>query len=226
MSLLAPDVPYGNPAFGLSDDQIATVVDIICKGVDVARPNVTPGMHEVPITRIVRKEARRVKKTLGLTNLEIYGEHEIDNMATHDSSVLGRIDIVMQFLHQFGEEDAYVAVECKRVRPGDSTLNGRYVSQGVDRFLTGKYAAGHERGFMLGYMLALPVRDVVNFIDRRIRKQYGESAALRPTRAHPHSLAILKNTLVQSGNHQIQLEHVFVDMLPADPVQKTVKSPP
>lgn len=219
MPLLTSDVPYGSPAFALSDDQIATTLDLICRGAHAARPNLNPGMLEVPITSVVRKAIRREKNALGLTNLQIHGEYELDNMATNDPSILGRIDIIMQFLHQFGDEDAYVAVECKRVRPGDSTLNGRYVSEGVDRFVTGKYAAGHEWGFMLGYILALPAQDVVDFIDSRVRKVYGTPAALQSEPTHPQSLAVLTGVLVQDGDHHIRLKHVFVDMLPAAPTK-------
>ena len=102
MSFLRPDIPYGTPAFELSDDQVATVTDLICRGARAARPNVTRGMLEVPMTRVVRKSIRRVKKALALTNLEIHGEHELDDMGTDGPSILGRIDIILQFLHQFG----------------------------------------------------------------------------------------------------------------------------
>lgn len=215
--MLKPDLPYGNPAFALSEDQVATVVDIVCRGAQSARSNVTPGMLEVPITSVVRKAMKRVKKELGLTNLQIQGEFELDDMAKNDPSILGRIDITLQFLHQFGEEDAYVAVECKRVRPGDTALNGRYVSQGVDRFATGQYAAGHEWGFMLGYVLALPAQDIIDYIDSRICKVYGKQAGLEPKPSHPLSIAVLTSTLLQGGNHRIRMKHIFVDMLPAGP---------
>lgn len=217
MSLLTPDVPYGLPAFALSDDQIATVVDLVCRGCDAARPDITPGMLEVPTTIVVRKGMRRVKKTLGLTNLQVRGEVELEDMATNDPALLGRIDITLQFLHQFGDEDAYVAVECKRVRAGDSTLNGSYVAKGVDRFVTSQYAAGHDWGFMLGYVLALPASDVVDAIDARIRKTYGEAAGLTSEMTHTLSLAVLEGALVQSDSHTIRLKHIFVDMLPAAP---------
>lgn len=215
MSLFAPDVPYGSPAFALSDDQLATVLDLVCRGADAARANVTPGMLEVPTTMVVRKAMRRVKKALGLTNLQIRGEHELEDMSTTDPSILGRIDITLHFLHQFGDEDAYVAVECKRVRAGDAALNSSYVAKGVDRFVTGKYAAGHEWGFMLGYVLATPVEEVVTFIDGRLRKAYGDAAALAPDTAHPASLAVLSGVLTQNGKHAICLKHIFVDMLAA-----------
>ena len=215
MPLLTPDVPYGSPAFALSHDQIATVLDLVCRGADEARADVTPGMLEVPTTIVVRKAMRRVKKALGFTNLQIRGEHELEDMSTTDPSILGRIDITLQFLHQFGDEDAYVAVECKRVRAGDTTLNGSYVSKGVDRFVTGQYAAGHEWGFMLGYVLGIPVEDIVSYIDARVRKVYGDPAALAPDTPHPASLAVLESAVVQSGHHTIRLKHVFVDMLVA-----------
>ena len=217
MSFLTPNIPFGRPAFALSDDQVATVLDLVCRGAHYARPNVISGMNEVRMTRVVRKGMKRVKKVLGLTNLQIQGEYELDNMETNDSSILGRIDITLQFTHQFGDEDAYVAVECKRVKPGDTTLNGNYVSNGVERFVTGKYAAGHEWGFMLGFILALPADRAIHFIDRRIRKVYGQQAALQRESTHPQSLAILAGTLIQSGHHRIRVQHVFVDMLPAGP---------
>ncbi|MBF0871782.1 hypothetical protein [Gluconobacter japonicus] len=221
MSLLTPDAPFGHPAFALSDDQIATVVDLVCRGCDAARPDLTTGMLEVPITIVVRKAMRRVKKTLGLTNLQIRGEVELEDMSTNDSALLGRIDITLQFLHQFGDEDAYVAVECKRVQAGDSTLNGSYVAKGVDRFVTSQYAAGHDWGFMLGYILALPASDVVEAIDARIRKTYGESAGLTPQASHALSLAVLEGALTQSGSHTIRLKHIFVDMIPAAQIKAT-----
>lgn len=218
MSLLTPDVPFGLPAFALSDDQIATVVDLVCRGCAAARPDVTPGMLEVPTTIVVRKAMRRVKKTLGLTNLQVRGEVELEDMATNDPALLGRIDITLQFLHQFGDEDAYVAVECKRVRAGDSTLNGSYVAKGVDRFVTSQYAANHDWGFMLGYVLALPASDVVDAVDARIRRKYGEAAGLTPETAHALSLAVLEGALTQNDSHTIRLKHIFVDMIPAAPV--------
>ena len=162
---LLSDSPAGRPSFELSEDQIATVVDLLCKGAANAHEFVTPGMLEVPITIQVRKAMLRLKKQLGFTNLQIIGEFELLDMNTNDPEVLGRIDIILKFLHQFEDEDAYLGVECKRVSPQDATLSQRYVSQGVDRFVSGQYAAGHHWGLMLGYVLHLPVANLVG--DRR-----------------------------------------------------------
>jgi hypothetical protein len=215
MALLTPDAPFGQPAFALSVDQIATVLDLVCRGAQEAQPDIKSGMLEVPTTIVIRKAMRRVKKDLELTNLEIRGEHELENMATTDATILGRIDITLKFLHQFGNEDAYVAIECKRVGASLSDLNAKYVSNGVDRFVTGQYGSEHEWGFMLGYVLALPVQDVVGAIDKRLQKVYGATAKLTPEAAHTLSLAIFEGALTQNSGHAMRLKHVFVDMTAA-----------
>jgi hypothetical protein len=213
---LAPDQPIGRPSFELSEDQLATVVDLLCTGTAEARQSVSAGMLEVPITTRVRKAMLRVKKALGLTNLEIGGEFELLDPTTTNSEVEGRIDITLKFLHQFGDEEAYLAVECKRVAAGNTTLNGRYVTQGVDRFVTGQYAQGHHWGMMLGYLLELPVSPVVDEINRRIEDTYGSTAKLETTSAHAEALSVHTGALSQGTvGHIIRLLHIFVDMTSA-----------
>lgn len=210
---LSPDMPIGRPSFELSEDQLATVVDLLCLSATEARTSVTPGMLEVPITIQMRKAMLRVKRQLGLTNLQVGGEFELLDPNTADSNVVGRIDIILQFLHQFGDEEAYLAVECKRVASGDNPLNKKYVTQGVDRFVTGKYAQGHHWGMMLGYVLKLPVSPLVNEINSRIASSYGQSAVLEVVSAHQNSLAMHSGALTQGATgHIIRLLHIFVDM--------------
>ena len=213
---LSPDLPIGRPSFDLSEDQIATVIDLLCCGVAAARPLLQPGMLEVPITIHVKKAMRRLKKEFGLSNLEIMGEFELLDLSNNDPEVLGRIDIILRFLHQFGDEEAYLGVECKRVGHGESGLNQRYVTQGVDRFVTGQYATGHHWGVMLGYVLRLPTAAIVKGIDARIRTTYGEAAQLRDLDAHVEALSAHLGDLAQgTAGHVIRLMHVFVDTTPA-----------
>lgn len=213
---LSVDAPIGRPSLELNDDQIATVVDLLCRGVANARVEVGVGMLEVPITIQVKKAVRRLKKELGLTNLEIGGEFELLDISNSDPEVLGRIDIILRFIHQFGDEDAYLGVECKRIANGDSSLNRRYVTEGVNRFVTGQYATGHRWGMMLGYVLKLPDPPIATDIDTRIRKAYGESAKLEVIECHPSALSMHTDEVVQGSNgHVIRLVHIFVDMTTA-----------
>lgn len=213
---LSPDLPVGRPSFDLSEDQLATVVDLLCRGVAAARPLLEPGMLEVPITIHVKKAMRRLKKELGLSNLEITGEFELLDLSNDEAEVIGRIDIILSFLHQFGDEEAYLGVECKRVGHGESGLNQRYVTQGVNRFVTGQYASGHHWGMMLGYVLRLPSADLVKGIDARIRATYGEAAKLADLEAHADALSAHSGDLAQgTTGHVIRLMHIFVDTTPA-----------
>jgi hypothetical protein len=209
---LSPDLPVGRPSFALSEDQLATVIDLLCRGVAAARPLLTPGMLEVPITLHVKKAMLRLKKELGLSNLEITGEFELLDLGNDDPEVLGRIDVVLRFLHQFGDEEAYLGVECKRVGHGESALNQRYVTQGVDRFVTGQYASGHRWGVMLGYVLRLPSAAMVKGIDARVRATYGDAAKLDDLDGHANALSLHSGDLVQgTQGNVIRLMHIFVD---------------
>lgn len=209
---LLPNLPVGRPSFDLTEDQLATVVDLLCQGVAAARPLLEPGMLEVPITIHVKKAMRRLKKEFGLSNLEIAGEFELLDLSNNDPEVLGRIDIILRFLHQFGDEEAYLGVECKRVGNGESALNQRYVTKGVDRFVSGQYASGHHWGVMLGYVLKLPSASLVTGIDTRIRSTYGEAAKLIDLDAHADALSMHSGELAQGvAGHIIRLMHVFVD---------------
>lgn len=217
---LSPDLPLGHPSFDLSEDQLATVVDLLCRGAANARPLMQPGMLEVPITYHVKKAMRRLKKDLGLSNLEITGEFELLDLSNDNPEVLGRIDIILRFQHQFGNEDAYLGVECKRVGCGESNLNNRYVTKGVERFAAGQYGAGHHWGMMLGYVLKLPSADIVKGIDARIRTTYGEAAKLDDLDPHASALSMHTSSLSQGlSGHIIRLMHIFVDTTPAAPIE-------
>lgn len=208
--------PENRSSLGLSDMQVVTVLNLLCLGAANGRDAVKPGMREEDINRVVRKEIRRAKRSLGIGSLEVSGEREIDDSETRGPSIRGRIDIVLEFLQQFGDEDAYVGVECKRVAAGDSRLNSLYVTQGIDRFVTGRYCQGHRWAFMLGYVLVLPVSQIVTYIATRVESVYGISAVFRRTGCHPDALEVMENVLQQNSNSMIRLKHIFVDMVPAN----------
>ena len=206
------DICHGNPTLELREDEIETVVDLLCRGSHEARRELTRGMSEPNISRVVRKSMIRAKRALDTPHVQIQGEHELDDMNTSGPRILGRVDITFRFRHQFGDENAYVAVECKRVAAGDNGLNGRYVSDGVSRFASGQYSKGHAWAFMLAYVIALPASDVVDFINAKISEAYGVGAEMQPAGHRPCSLAIRWSALPQSGGRVIRLMHVFVDM--------------
>lgn len=214
MSFAIPNSPIGNPSFALSESQIATVLELVCRGTFEAKVDVLskPLKREVDISRVAVKEMLRAKRKLNITNLEIHSEYEHLEMRTNDPKVRGRIDISFKFGHQFGDEYAYVAVECKRVAAGKTSLNHRYVTEGVARFSAGQYSENHEWAFMLGYVIKPPVSDILATIDTKIRAGFGLDAALKFETPHQLSLAVRQSALVRAKSHPLKLKHIFVAM--------------
>lgn len=211
---LVPDLPIGSPGLGLSGDEILTAIDLICTGCLEARASVKAGMLEVPINVVVRKAMRRIKVGLGLTNIQIGGEYELLDMESSGPELSGRIDITLQYAHQFGDEDNCLVVECKRVAPDDASLISKYVDEGVDRFVVGRYSPGRGLGFMLAYVLSLPVEKLTTRIDGKIRKRYGDDARLVEMTPHRYALSMQAGNVPQ-GTSKIELIHIFVDMFVA-----------
>lgn len=213
--MVTDDLPNGVPSIVLSEDHIATAIQLVCCGAHDARQDLRPGMKEPEITRFVRKSTRRIKRNRRLTSLQILGEPELDDLATRESRIQGRLDLMIQFSIQFGYEDEYLAVECKRVAAGNSALNWLYVKEGVQRFATGKYSKGQKWAIMLGYVLALPLNDVVKGIDEHLVRNYGSKARLQPAAGVAFALGVFDGNLKQGCKNDMLIKHVFVDMVPA-----------
>lgn len=210
------DLTLGKPHVVLSEDQVVTAIDLLCRGADEARQHLTPRMKEPQITRIVRHSVLRIKQKRRLAGIQILGEVELDDPSTPSGRIQGRLDLMIQFPTQFGDEGEYLAAECKLVAAGNATLNRRYVRKGVKRFAIGKYSKGHKWAIMLGYVLALPVDGVVADIHKRLVKDYGAEAGLRAAIAQPASaLGVYDGDLEQGLSNKIRVKHVFVDMVPA-----------
>lgn len=209
------DLPHGTPRIVLSEDHLATAIQLVCCGAHDARQDLKPGMKEPEITRFVRKSTLRIKRNRRLTGLQIWGEVELDDLTTRKSQIQGRLDLMIQFLMQFGNEAEYLAVECKRVAAGNSTLNREYVKNGVRRFSTGQYSKGQSWAIMLGYVLVLPVNDIVEAIDEQLVKDYGCKARLQTAAGSAFALGVFDGKLKQDCQNEIRIKHVFVDMVPA-----------
>jgi hypothetical protein len=64
----------------------------------------------------------------------------------------GRVDIKIINKNDFEDFDAYYIIECKRL-DGRSTLNNKYVSEGLNRFLNGKYSSSYGVNGMIGFII-------------------------------------------------------------------------
>lgn len=74
--------------------------------------------------------------------------------------------------------DPHAVVECKRVSCGCRKLCRLYVHEGIDRFVSGKYARDHRVGFMIGYLLDGSIALVVELINGCLEDELPASESL------------------------------------------------
>lgn len=95
----------------------------------------------------------------------------------------GRTDIPLMFIEVFvksGEHDPHAIVECKRIAENDVALIREYVTEGIDRFCSGKYGKTHYRGFMAAYVLAGSPSAIVLQVNAFLDKHSRQSEHLGP----------------------------------------------
>ena len=63
---------------------------------------------------------------------------------------MGLIDIMVSYTWN---ESTYLTMECKRISSSDNSLALKYVRNGINRFASGKYSAGHSFGIVVGYVI-------------------------------------------------------------------------
>ncbi len=142
------------PGFDLWADQFpAGYVPLIYNLIMNAWPSVKKDacLLEVPITRDLCCQLRRSRNRSRSPFLIQLESHELNNAGEET----GRIDL--KFMHGH-REHVYYSIECKRLRVvqkdgSTSALASEYVKKGMFRYFNGQYAAGLDRGGMLGYVM-------------------------------------------------------------------------
>ena len=130
----------------------------------------------------------------------------------------GRTDVPVFFSdvrEEYDEHDPHAIVECKRIAGNRAGLCREYVVEGIDRFVTGKYAGNHADGFLAGYLLSGDAEAAVACVNR-----YLSGKERRPERLE--SSTVLDVPWARSSRHPrpapagpIALHHAFFGLRPA-----------
>ena len=121
----------------------------------------------------------------------------------------GRTDIPILLRHPFSHEP-HAIIECKRVAGSDSSLCRLYVVQGIDRFVSGKYAGNHATGFMVGYVILGTPAGAANGVNGRLKRKDRCAERLEPS-------PLLCEPWVRESRHlrpsgaPIRLLHAFLE---------------
>jgi len=117
------------------------------------------------------------------------------------------IDFV--FIRGFSEY-SYFAFECKLVNDKDSRLIREYVTEGMLRFISGKYAQNESIGAMVGYLFNCKVPIVVDMINSEILKKMNNLDCLKnKTPIGGFNDVYLSCHVKKQYNTKININHLF-----------------
>lgn len=114
-----------------------------------ADPKVTYETDEDSISNVLRWKMVEAKNGLNpVPEMEFIREPQSDRAEL--DTPLGLIDIMVSYTW---DESTYLTMECKRITSTENSLALKYVRNGINRFASGKYSAGHAYGIVIGYVI-------------------------------------------------------------------------
>ena len=132
----------------------------------------------------------------------------------------GRTDIPVFFQdirEKYDEHDPHVIIECKRVAGAETKLCRLYVTQGIDRFTTGRYGSNHAVGFMAGYLLSGDAESAAAGINRHLTRKGRQSERLGRCTVSGWPWARSSRHPRAAPAGPIALHHAFFGLPPAPP---------
>jgi hypothetical protein len=149
--LEAPDFEYILSYFNAKFEEILSKI-IVCYNLMIADEAILPNDENKIRDELVNNYLNnpRIKESIQLTNLYFQPE-------TPENT--GRVDVKIisdETLRDGGK--SYYIIECKRLNAenqnGKTGLNGEYISNGIARFVSGKYSMYNNIAGMIGFVVS------------------------------------------------------------------------
>ena len=216
----------GQMPIDVGDERCAAVMRILEAGWKRAsdHPEVHAGAGEVEITERLRDGMRAALKAKAVPWYKKWYKKMTVLPGTESRSSPdaprpdGRTDVPVFFSdvrEEYDEHDPHAIVECKRIAGNRPALCREYVVEGIDRFVTGKYAGNHADGFMAGYLFAGDVQAAAECVNKYLSRKKREPERLE-------SSTLLDVPWARSSRHPrpapagpISLHHAFFGLRPA-----------
>lgn len=206
----------GYPSLPIKSGIVRKVLDLLIRGgARLQSYNIiTPDMEEDNITNRLDQEMKAIHRgtTSDIVNWALRADISASNKGTLR---YGKADITFYWSQIPREPDLYLAVEAKRLRGKHSSLAGKYVDEGVLRFVNGKYGWRHDHGIMLGYVVVAPLASAVSKVQTAMhlrRSKTRESSSFVPNCSlcsHPYTHH--SGHLQQNAANSITLVHLFLN---------------
>lgn len=115
----------------------------------------------------------------------------------------GRIDIRIMPVNPFICDDAYYVIECKRLDAtnldGTSGLNGKYITEGIHRFVSEKYSSYYGTNGMIGFIVQeIDIHSNVTSINNLLQNSFKNSNTTR---------GLINRTILSDYNYCYRSSH-------------------
>jgi len=155
-------------------EDIPRIVQNILEGCKTLKRSIPGEIENKLSVRLFAKLISFPEYRIGPLTVIPLWESPIINFIGDEVEIKGRADIL--FLFPGGGLETYFLVEAKRlfVTPSDGkivSLTGRYIDDGMMRFVTGQYASKMNTGAMLGYVFDKNLSEAKTALSEAIRKK-------------------------------------------------------
>ncbi|MBI3219900.1 MAG: hypothetical protein HYZ44_10335 [Bacteroidetes bacterium] len=207
-------------------DAIISLFSFCCEKMNKQKPLIGGADEEWIRNIFVAKFVRKQKNKFGLGHLLFLAEvAEIDSQTLKTS---GYIDITVHNIRQNSlkgnnikaNENEYYAFECKRVKSeSKSSAFREYASQGIARFISGKYSAKMNLAGMIGFVEEKKIKIVAlqTAIDEVLKHEMKSStvSSLASHSINGISSPCYISTHRRQSSSNIKLFHLFLDITAA-----------
>lgn len=176
---------------------------------------VTSKAEEDSITDVLRWKMVEAKERLNpMPRLRFSRESQSDR--PQGDTATGLIDIMVSYTWN---DRAYLTMECKRLTSVDNHLARKYVRNGIARFASGKYSAGHSYGIMVGYIICGNTKGCSERVRKTLENEPQSSSGFDAAFGWQSDNSVVKNLPLYRSRHMqkqfknnIELLHAFMNV--------------
>ncbi|ODS39848.1 hypothetical protein BEH94_02945 [Candidatus Altiarchaeales archaeon WOR_SM1_SCG] len=119
-----------------------------------------------------------------------------------------RIDIKIR--KKDWDEESFITVECKRLdKDKYHVLIKKYVDEGMDRFISGKYCAENNCSFMVGFIVDGDNLEIISEINAYVQEKYSDYDKLKKIKENLHYFSKHNR---EKGFTPFKINHLFANI--------------
>lgn len=198
---------------------VFTVLELLAAGSNALRvkKTVTPDMAEDKISQRLDQEMEVLHRG-SESDIVTWALRPAARIAPGKPDEITEVDFRFHWNQLPRDQRLFLAVEAKRLRGTGTSLAGPYVEEGVLRFVTGRYAPGHDYAVMMGYVTVRPVAGAISKVKDAMERRKAEAkqlSGMTPEAAlSGKALTCTSSHLQKASANSLIIVHLFLDLGP------------